>query len=214
MFAQPAGRRTQNHGAQAAHHRPLALLAGLVLAPASGCLMPFGPADLQMKISRAADIRLGPVVSLSLDGLTLATVGLIAGVPLWHLSSVETGVYAIKGGRAADGHVLEDLRLEGWEPIVRAREKGAESAVYVKGDEDSIAGLLVVARDEETVAIVRLRGRIHAFLEACLDESLEDGWSGFAGHVAGTVSSKAEHRSDRPDYEPPDDPDATPLENE
>jgi len=57
--------------------------------------------------------------------------------------------------------IEKKMRKEGWEAIVRAKEKGERAYVYMKYDEDEIAGIAVVALEEDgEAAFVNIVGNL------------------------------------------------------
>ena len=56
--------------------------------------------------------------------------------------------------------LTERLRKEGWEPVVRAREKDEYAEIYIKSHKGKFAGLVVVNNEGKRVALVNIVGSV------------------------------------------------------
>ena len=56
--------------------------------------------------------------------------------------------------------LTERLRKEGWEPVVRAREKDEYAEIYIKSHKGKFAGLVVVNNEGKKVALVNIVGSV------------------------------------------------------
>jgi hypothetical protein len=57
--------------------------------------------------------------------------------------------------------IEKKMRKQGWEAIVRAKEEGERAYVYLKYDEDEIAGITVIALEEDgEAAFVNIVGNM------------------------------------------------------
>ena len=82
--------------------------------------------------------------------------------------------------------MLDGLELPGFEPMVRMREGDTETLILLKEQGDSVRQMVVLARDGRELVIVRVKGRIDAFLAKAVKQGTikEDGWEGLAGVVS------------------------------
>ncbi len=162
----------------------------------AGCIIPIGPDDLRRQVSRANDVTLEQEIGVSVDGLTMATAAAVAGVPLplIHVGWAEIGIYRIVGGANADAPVREFVapELEGWQRVVRMRDRDSKMYMLVKTSGEGIRGMIMVARSGDEVMVIRLRGRLHKLLEHVIAHSVaEDGFSGMVDRFhLGTDSRK------------------------
>ncbi len=174
-----------------------------VLMFAAGCIIPVGPDDLRRQVSRANDVTLEQEIGVSVDGLTLATAAAVAGVPLplIHVGWAEIGIYRIAGGANADAPVREFMapELNGWQRVVRLRERDSMMYMLVKPSGEGIRGMIMVARSGDEVIVVRVRGRLHKLLEHVIAHSVaEDGFPGmFDAFHLGSNSTRADTSDSR-----------------
>ena len=171
----------------------------------AGCIIPVGPDDLRLQVSRANDVALEQEIGVSVDGLTLATAAAVAGVPLplIHVGWAEIGIYRIAGGANADAPVREFAapELEGWQRVVRLRERDSKMHMLVKPSGGGIRGMIMVARSGDEVIVVRVRGRLHKLLEYVIAHSAaKDGFPRmFDAFDLGSNSKRADTTDSRSD---------------
>ncbi len=162
----------------------IGFLAVIVLS-GTGCIGLMGPVDLQRAVSSAQGVRLHREIGVNVGRVMLGIASGIVDSPvsLSDLSGVDVGVYRVVYSGAGKS-VLSDLELPGYERMVRVREKGAETLILLKEDDDMIRQMVVLTRDHEELVIVRIKGRIDKFLEKAVREGAiqKEGWAGL-GHV-------------------------------
>ena len=134
----------------------------------AGCILPIGPEDLRLALSRSSGMKLQQEIGLSVDGLTLTVVGGLAGVPipLHHLLWADVGIYRVTNpsGEEDTGDTFVMPELRGWKRFVRMRENDEDVQLFVLEFGDAIHGMVFIVRNEDEVVIVRLP-----------ETSLEDG---------------------------------------
>ena len=100
-------------------------------------------------------------------------------------------------GAEADGFAQDRTRsamldFPGWSQLVRVREGDENVVVLVKPELDgTIPAMLVLVDDGDEIVMVRLKGKLHKFMRANLDEILES-----AADVGETVSDVGEAVAD------------------
>lgn len=160
-------------------------IAAALLPAASGCIMfGFGPEDLRLAVSRAEGVSLTPEVCLSMDGLSVALAGALAGspVPLHGIGWLDIGVYRVGGEHNVFDSKIHEMNLKGWDSLVRVRSKTENVHVLVDGKGDRVNGLVVVMREPEQIVIARIRGDLNRFFEEAMKSVVPtSGWVGVAG---------------------------------
>jgi hypothetical protein len=161
---------------------PLLLLGNV------GCLLPIGPLDVQMSVSRGMGANLKQDLGLTTDGLTLTVLGGLAPikVPMWHIAWVSVGMYKVHPPQC--GH-LRGLEMPGWERMTRVRDEDGETVVFVQAGNDPLGAMAVVISDGEEVIITKLVGRLDRLIE---DMVGRNGWGAFPGAILGGGSSTEE----------------------
>ncbi len=130
----------------------------------SGCVTLLGPVSLQRTLSREQGVRLEREFGVGVDGVTMGLASCFAGAPLpfGSVMGAEVGVYRVIGPEEPR---LHELKLSGWERVIRAREPDGEFVVFLKMGRSSIRGLAVFNRSEDEVTIARVFGRIEKLLD-------------------------------------------------
>lgn len=152
----------------------------------TGCIGLLGPLDLQLAVGRAQGIQLHREMGINVGGVMLGLAGafVVPSISMSDLSGVDVGIYEVA---ASDGKrwVLDGLELPGFEAIVRMREGDTETLILLKEKGDSVRQMVVLARDGRELVIVRVKGRIDAFLAKAVKQGTikKEGWKGLAGAV-------------------------------
>ncbi len=159
----------------------LALVLALIALTGSGCW--FGTdstSDLRYEYTRQTGVVLEPEFGVKLGRISTGFGKMFAGgadsdVPkLKGVHKVEVGVYAVADGFASDPTRSAALGFPGWSQLVRVREDDEDVLVLVKPELDgTIPAMLVLVNDGDEVVMVRLKGKLHKFMRANLDEILE-----------------------------------------
>jgi len=134
--------------------------------PADPGAVPLDEFDLFPRDKLSVEINLeGPILRMIATATSKEDPGfakLMAG-----LKAIRVQVFPIKeeGGAAPLGpkieHVLRWLEGHGWHSIVRVREKGDQSYIYLKEEDGQIVGLTILAIDaEDEAALINIVGRI------------------------------------------------------
>jgi len=73
---------------------------------------------------------------------------------------IQVRTFSSDGETAELKKFTEKLKKEGWEPVVRARERGEYAEIYVKSHKGNFAGIVVVSNDGNEVALVNIVGSV------------------------------------------------------
>lgn len=161
----------------------IAAIAAALLPAASGCIMfGVGPEDLRWAVSRSEGVQLKPEICLSMDGLSVAIASSLAGspFPLHGVGWIDVGIYRVTGGESVLRSKLSEMKLKGWDSLVRVRSKTENVHVLVDTKRDRVCGMVVLVRQADQVIIARLRGDLNRLFEEALKSS---GVTGIAGIV-------------------------------
>ena len=160
--------------------RFLPLTLALVVMTSAGCWFGTGStSDIRYEFTRQTGVVLEPEFGVKLGRISTAFGKMFAHGPdvpkLQGVNKVEVRVYAVADGFAHDRARLAALDFPGWSQLVRVREDGEEVLVMVKPELDgTIPAMLVLVNDGDELVVVRLKGKLHKFMRANLDEILED----------------------------------------
>lgn len=166
-----------------ASRRLLMVFCGFVLF-APGCILPFGPMDMEIAVSRATKARLRPQITLTTPGLTLVAANLVTKlpVPLEHIGWISFGVYEIDREEHPSIDIGE-LEMPGWERIVRVRSGRNDILIMARHgrDGESLKGMAVIMDDGNELVMAKLNGRLHKLIEGLL------GYDGMFAGLGGIV---------------------------
>lgn len=150
------------------HGMATVTLAGLAMV-SSGCISLLGPEDLRFRLSLSQGVGLDRQFAIGVDGLTIRAAAALAGpdLPIRGLTWADVGVYRIRGDRQ---NLLANVELPGYETMVRVRDGSDEVRVFVQQGTTAVNGLVLLARENDQLVIVRVRGRIDQLLESVLQK--------------------------------------------
>lgn len=187
----------------------------------SGCFALHGPIDVKNNIARTNDVTIKQEFGLSARGSTLRLARGIATqftdekIPrMAGIRRVQFGEYKIVGGDENPNMLLQDLEINGWEPVVRIIEPGAaeETRVFAREWNGKLRGILFVQRSGDELMLARVKGNLDTALANIMEDMGDkmdmDGLPIFAGR-----KQDAEDASPRVDIEI-EDPEARREVNE
>lgn len=168
----------------------LAAVALAAIASTPGCFFLGEPADLRRDVARSWDLTVEKETGIELGRITTAIARAFARGDgedsLEGIRKIELGVYRVLE-RGAGVDQRRPLRLDGWEPVVHARDgEGNETWVLYRLRGGSIRGLALVSLDGDELVLTRLSGSLEGWLEALLREGARDGREGVRRAAPGT----------------------------
>lgn len=179
--------------------RGMIVLCGFALF-APGCILPFGPMDMEVAVSKATHAKLTPQITLTTPGLTLVAANLVTRlpVPVEHIGWISFGVYQIDRERHPT-ICFDELELPGWERVVRVRSDGDDVLIMAKygSDGESLKGIAMIVADGNNLVMAKLTGRLHKLIEGLFEQD------GMLAGLSGTVPM-ALGRTDAEDIGEPD----------
>lgn len=155
-------------------------VAALLLSGAA-CFAYRGPREVRQALDAQLGVELDREFGFKVGflgtklALGVARLASEEPVPLSGLRRIELAVYSIPGPGNSGRH-LSDLKLKGWESVIRVRDAGGEAVVLVRQERDSIRGLLLVVQDhgedDGQVMVARLSGSLERLLKGTVRDSL------------------------------------------
>ena len=118
-------------------------------------------------VDKKLKFKVGPLTMSVLKAVTaFAPVepevkGIVRGI-----SSVDIAIYELANTEdvvlsgSLSSSVVGQLSRKGWEPIVKAKDKGSLAFVFCRYDECRINGIYVIAMEENELVLVKVRGRL------------------------------------------------------
>lgn len=145
----------------------------LALASCCACFSLRGPADVHEALDRKLGVHLHEEFGFRSGFLTTKLAGGILRaasdepVSLEGLSGFEIGVYSQTEHDARNSPGIDRFTLDGWDVVLRARDKEGEALFLVRRNGDSIREVLLLVRDqdEREIVVARLRGHLEQLLE-------------------------------------------------
>ncbi|MDX1388285.1 MAG: DUF4252 domain-containing protein [Acidobacteriota bacterium] len=157
----------------------LSLILALVVLTSTGCWFGTGStSDVRYEFTRQTGVVLEPEFGVKLGRVSTAFGKMFARGPdipkLKGVNKVEVGVYAVADGFGDEPASLTLLDFPGWVQLVRVRDAGEEVVVMAKPELDGrVPAMLVLINEGDELVVVRLKGKLHKFMRANLDEILE-----------------------------------------
>jgi hypothetical protein len=160
--------------------RPAALVAALVaLGLGTSCLTYRGPRGVREQLESQMGVELDREFGIKLGFLSTKLASGIARMasdeplPLRGISGIGVVTYNLPPSKDREQRSLRELKLDGWETLLRVRDHGDDATVLARMDGEHIRGLLFVVKDDDEVTIAKIRGRLERMLETAINQSLE-----------------------------------------
>lgn len=152
----------------------------LAVTACAGCLTARGPIEVRDALrerygfvpEREFGLRAGFLTTkLALGVARLASDEPIPGLGI---SGFEVATYRMPAADPTHRGGIRDLKIRGWAPVVRVRDRDGEAVILVREGGSSFRGLLVVSADpaDDEIVVVRLRGRLERMLQGAVREAM------------------------------------------